>query len=264
MLFANSKLFLHWFFIFAISFSALLVGCAETVAIRTAPPPLPYYDQPYCPGPGYIWVPGYWAYGQDGYYWVPGIWEYAPHAGWLWTPGYWGWSDGEYVWHQGYWARDIGFYGGIDYGYGYSGDGYAGGYWRGSDFYYNSSVTNVNVAVVSNTYQAPSLAKKASSNPVSYNGGNGGTASTPTTQQLAVARQPHIAPTPLQRSHMLAAGTNRELLASQNHGIPGTELVAKRLSPVSAKTPKPVPKPKVKKKPLVPKEEQPKRVEDVK
>jgi len=65
------------------------------ISVRIAPPPLPVYDQPICPGAGYIWTPGYWAYDPDnGYYWVPGTWVLAPAPGLLWTPGYWGWSDG--------------------------------------------------------------------------------------------------------------------------------------------------------------------------
>src|SRR5579859_3381669 len=39
-----------------------------------APPPLPEYDQPPCPGDDYIWTPGYWNYASEGYYWVPGAW----------------------------------------------------------------------------------------------------------------------------------------------------------------------------------------------
>jgi hypothetical protein len=54
-----------------------------------APPPLPEYDQPPCPGDDYIWTPGYWNYASDGYYWVPGAWVNAPYQGALWTPGYW-------------------------------------------------------------------------------------------------------------------------------------------------------------------------------
>ena len=42
------------------------------VSVSIAPPVLPVYAQPVCPGPDYIWTPGYWAYGPDGYYWVPG------------------------------------------------------------------------------------------------------------------------------------------------------------------------------------------------
>src|SRR5215467_9509393 len=71
------------------------------MAITIAPPALPVYEQPICPAPGYLWVPGYWAWGPDGYYWVPGTWVMAPEPGLLWTPGYWGWSAGYYVWHPG-------------------------------------------------------------------------------------------------------------------------------------------------------------------
>ncbi|HEY6387616.1 MAG TPA: hypothetical protein VIX91_18220 [Candidatus Acidoferrum sp.] len=51
----------------------------------------------------------------------------APEIGYLWTPGYWGWSDNGYLFHHGYWGTQVGFYGGINYGYG--GHGYDGGRW---------------------------------------------------------------------------------------------------------------------------------------
>ena len=44
------------------------------VSVTIAPPALPVYTQPVCPGDGYLWNPGYWAYGDAGYYWVPGVW----------------------------------------------------------------------------------------------------------------------------------------------------------------------------------------------
>ena len=44
-----------------------------------APPPLPEYEQPLCPGEGYIWTPGYWYWGSEGFFWVPGAWVYAPY-----------------------------------------------------------------------------------------------------------------------------------------------------------------------------------------
>ena len=95
-----------------------------------APPVLPVYAQPSCPAPGYIWTPGYWAYDDEaGYYWVPGAWVLAPYSGALWTPGYWGWGDGGYFWHAGYWGPHVGFYGGVNYGFGYFGRGFEGGYW---------------------------------------------------------------------------------------------------------------------------------------
>jgi len=106
-----------------------------SISITTPPPPLPVYTQPYCPGPDYMWTPGYWAWGPDGYFWVPGTWVRAPRVGFLWTPGYWGWGDGVYVWHVGYWGTHVGFYGGVDYGFGYGGEGYEGGYWRHGAFF---------------------------------------------------------------------------------------------------------------------------------
>ena len=97
------------------------------LTITLAPPALPVYEQPVAPGDGYIWTPGYWAYGPEGYYWVPGTWVEAPEVGYLWTPGYWGWSDNAYIWYGGYWGEHVGFYGGVNYGYGYGGNGYQGG-----------------------------------------------------------------------------------------------------------------------------------------
>src|ERR1017187_3715438 len=62
------------------------------VSINIAPPVLPIYEQPPLPAPGFLWTPGYWAYGDAGYFWVPGVWVRPPHVGLLWTPGYWGWG----------------------------------------------------------------------------------------------------------------------------------------------------------------------------
>src|SRR5580658_5056286 len=113
------------------------------VSITLAPPALPVYEQPEVPGPGYLWTPGYWAWDAGDYYWVPGTWIQAPQAGYLWTPGYWGWGDGAYLWHGGYWGEHMGFYGGVNYGFGYGGSGYEGGHWDHGNFFYNSSVSNV-------------------------------------------------------------------------------------------------------------------------
>ena len=114
------------------------------------PPPLPVYDQPMIPGPGYIWTPGYWAITPIGYQWVPGVWVLPPFVGALWTPGYWAYVGNVYRWHGGYWGRHVGYYGGINYGFGYVGRGYEGGYWKRDRFYYNREVNNINVTRVTN------------------------------------------------------------------------------------------------------------------
>ena len=95
------------------------------------PPPLPTdYEQPEAPGDGYLWTPGYWDYATAGYYYVPGAWVAAPFTGALWTPGWWGYAGSGYRWHHGYWGQHVGFYGGVNYGFGYIGYGYQGGYWN--------------------------------------------------------------------------------------------------------------------------------------
>jgi hypothetical protein len=44
-----------------------------------------------------------------------------PQVGYLWTPGWWGWGNGGYFFHEGFWGPTVGFYGGINYGFGYVG-----------------------------------------------------------------------------------------------------------------------------------------------
>lgn len=193
---------------------------AVGISIRVGPPVLPVYEQPICPEPGYIWVPGYWAYGDDGYFWVPGTWVEPPEVGLLWTPGYWAFEDGFYAWSPGYWGPEVGFYGGINYGFGYTGVGFYGGYWRDRTYYYNRSVTNVDFTVVHNTYNTTVINNNTTINRVSFNGGRGGTTSSPTSREMAAARQRHVPMTSEQTQHQQFASFNRTLLASVNHGRP--------------------------------------------
>jgi WXXGXW repeat (2 copies) len=190
------------------------------VSIRIGPPALPVYPQPICPGPGYLWTPGYWAYGPAGYYWVPGTWVVAPAVGLLWTPGYWGWSGGFYAWHAGYWGPHVGFYGGINYGFGYTGVGFVGGEWRGGMFAYNRSVTNVNTTIIHNTYNTTVINNNTTFNHTSFNGGPGGINARPSAAEEAAAREHHIEPTSAQTQHEHAASQDRSLRASENHGHP--------------------------------------------
>src|ERR1700754_637899 len=107
------------------------------VSVGIAPPAIPVYTQPVMPGPGYIWTPGYWAWTGEGYEWVDGAWVLPPYTGALWTPGYWGYGTGGYLWNAGYWGTSVGYYGGINYGFGYFGTGFYGGYWNGGHFWDN-------------------------------------------------------------------------------------------------------------------------------
>ena len=194
-------------------------GFGVNISVRLAPPPLPYYAQPPCPGYGYIWTPGYWAWNDyvGDYYWVPGTWVQPPQIGYLWTPGWWGWRDGLYVFNAGYWGPVVGFYGGVNYGYGYGGYGYEGGYWRGRDFFYNRTVNNITSIRVGNVYSQP--VRTAGVGRVSFNG-PGGAQARPTAAQLAAARGPRIAATSVQQQHFQMARAQPGLRAGVNHGAP--------------------------------------------
>ena len=190
------------------------------IRVSIGPPALPVYEQPICPGDGYIWTPGYWAYDDSvsDYYWVPGTWVQAPEVGYLWTPGYWGWGEGGYFFNEGYWGETVGFYGGVNYGYGYYGEGYGGGRWDHGNFFYNRSESRVDEATIHNVYDE--RVGHGNENRVSFNGGNGGIVARPTQQQEAAGRERHIAPVADQAEHAQTARANPELRASVNHGNP--------------------------------------------
>ncbi len=201
----------------AVSVAQARMVCREVV--DEAPPPLPEYQQPPIPGPGYVWTPGYWSDSDNsGYYWVPGTWAQPPRPGLLWTPGYWGWSDGAFAFHSGYWGPVVGFYGGVNYGFGYGGAGYQGGYWRGDHFFYNRTVNNINNVAIANVYEKPVMVNQGPR--VSYHGGPGGIMATPTQEQAAVARGARIPPTQAQVTHVQMAAKNPALQLKQNNGRP--------------------------------------------
>jgi YXWGXW repeat-containing protein len=199
----------------------------EVSVADSPPPPLPAYEQPPVPGPGYLWTPGYWAYGvEPGYYWVPGTWVLPPTFGVLWTPGYWGWGDGLFIFHRGYWGPRIGFYGGINYGCGYFGVGFAGGYWRDREFFYNRAVTNIRNTSITNVYNT-TVVNRFGNSRVSHNGGPGGVNLRASAGELAAARGVHYAPTSEQRNHEWAAHGVPALRASVNHGQPSIAATAR-------------------------------------
>jgi hypothetical protein len=195
-----------------------------------APPPIPDYEQPPVPAPNDIWTPGYWAWGNAGYYWVPGTWVAPPQPGYLWTPGYWAAENGRYAFHAGFWATVVGFYGGINYGFGYFGHGYDGGRWSGDTFRYNTAVTRVtNTTIIRNVYVDRTVIVN-NVNRVSYVGGSHGVDAAPTaTEREAYAH--HVAMTPVQVQHVRTAAADPRFRATVNAGRPPVAAVARPLAP---------------------------------
>jgi hypothetical protein len=187
-------------------FQSRRVIAANPEQVTTAPPPLPSYRQPAIPESGYLWVPGFWAW--------------PPQSGLLWTPPYWSQVDGGYAYHAGYWATEVGFYGGINYGFGYTGSGYVGGRWNNGSFTYNSAVNNLGSLDNISAYdQAVEIEDDASH--VSYNGGERGTSARPTQQQEKLANGEHIGPTREQRKQFELAAMDRSLYSKLNNAEPG-------------------------------------------
>ena len=200
----------------------LAAWSAISVSVTIAPPPLPLYAQPPIPGDGYIWTPGYWAWdpASGDYIWVPGTWVMPPGVGLLWTPGYWAFIDGSYLWHRGYWGPQVGYYGGINYGYGYIGRGYDGGRWYRGHFRYNTAANNIPRGRVHDVYRAPVPQRPAHAD--SFIGGNSHWHSQPTAGQRRFEGGQHPDWTQAQQEHEHRAMVTPEQRMGNNHGAPPT------------------------------------------
>ncbi len=202
-------------------------GMAQIViSVQIEPPALPVYEQPPIPETGYLWTPGYWAYDNGaGYFWVPGTWVRPPAVNVLWTPPYWGWADGAYLFHDGYWGEHVGYYGGVDYGYGYGGNGYEGGRWQGGSFAYNSTVNNFGDTRIANTYR--SNVTVLNNSRVSFAGGPHGLTTRPNAADGVAEHEQHMAVTADQSSHVAAAAKDPAFAAKQNGGHPAIAATAR-------------------------------------
>ena len=211
------------------SLLALLLSLVSTsanagvfISVGFAPPPLPVYEQPPCPEPGLMWTPGYWAYGDDGYYWVPGTWVPAPEPGYLWTPPYWGWENGLYLFHRGYWGPHVGYYGGVNYGFGYGGIGFVGGEWRGGHFAYNTAVMHLGFHGGMTFFDRGRVDRGyvARDSRIAYSGGPGGIRHDRGPEEWRAEREHHVDVTSFQHSHENAARGDRSSYFRNNNGRP--------------------------------------------
>jgi hypothetical protein len=147
----------------------------------------------------------------------------------------------------------IGFYGGINYGFGYVGLGYEGGYWNGTRFFYNRNYNHLNTRVVRNVYSYNAGnrggyagnrggvnaggrgsynagSRGASGAGPSFNGGARGVQAQPRPAEAAAAREPYAPRMSTQVQHAQSYASNRGQLASQNHGRPATPAVSRPLT----------------------------------
>jgi hypothetical protein len=78
-------LFLGCGTLFAGTHFSVGIGIGGYGPVYAPAPPPPVYEQPPCPGEGYIWVDGYWNPLGGRYYWRPGYWR---------APAYYGYRGG--------------------------------------------------------------------------------------------------------------------------------------------------------------------------
>lgn len=83
-----------------------LTGCgARRVGIyaTVAPPPLRVEAYGPSPGPGHLWIRGYWGWNNGGHVWVPGRWDRIPSGRRRWNDGAWVRRGNRYHWRDGRW-----------------------------------------------------------------------------------------------------------------------------------------------------------------
>ena len=134
-------------------------------------------------------------------------------------------AGGLYGWHGGYWGPHVGFYGGVNYGFGFGGVGFVGGEWRGGVFAYNSAVANFGSVHVTNVYEnrTDRYAKHhCELTTMSASTAKAVLRRVPRAGELQAEHEQHSKPRRNQTQHMNFAARTARNSPSVNHGAPGT------------------------------------------
>jgi WXXGXW repeat (2 copies) len=87
----------------------LLTACAPFayggIGIEVGGPPPGVHAEVHVtsPGPGYVWVPGYWDWNSSDWVWVPGAWLKPPHPHAHWVAPHYQHRRGHWKYHRGHW-----------------------------------------------------------------------------------------------------------------------------------------------------------------
>ncbi|MBZ5589200.1 MAG: hypothetical protein LAO05_11625 [Acidobacteriia bacterium] len=77
-------------------------GCVASLWVPVGPPDALVEVQSGIPGPGYVWIEGYWEW-HHRWVWQPGRWTAPPHASATWERGRWEHGARGWRWHRGHW-----------------------------------------------------------------------------------------------------------------------------------------------------------------
>jgi hypothetical protein len=91
--------------------SSALVACgggyrAAYINYNVPPPPVAPYAVGavgYAPGPGYVWVDGFWNLNGGRWAWVNGRWAQPPHPHAMWVADRWERHGNAYRYRRGHW-----------------------------------------------------------------------------------------------------------------------------------------------------------------
>jgi hypothetical protein len=80
-------------------------GVHVNFGVRVGAPPPPFRHERILvrPGPGYLWVPGFWDWRASNYVWVPGYWARPPHRGAVWVAPRYVHRHRYHYYRHGYW-----------------------------------------------------------------------------------------------------------------------------------------------------------------
>jgi hypothetical protein len=86
--------------------SSAMVACGGQYTAYAVPaPPAPYVVGAvgYAPGPGYVWVDGFWNLNVGRWAWVNGRWAVPPRRHSIWEPDRWERHGNGWRYHRGRW-----------------------------------------------------------------------------------------------------------------------------------------------------------------
>jgi hypothetical protein len=79
-----------------------IAACNSSHYVISTQLPVPVYEKPIAPGPGYVWIDGDWKVEDGNYIWHEGHWR-KPKVHKVWHPGYWQSTTNGWYWQPGRW-----------------------------------------------------------------------------------------------------------------------------------------------------------------
>ena len=78
-------------------------GPGGELIVGSEPPP-PYYEAvPVSPGPGHVWIGGYWRWSARSWIWIGGTWAARPHPRAVWVAPVWVHHGHGWAFRRGHW-----------------------------------------------------------------------------------------------------------------------------------------------------------------